>query len=75
MEDEMNINKTSELHLDGLSIYLYRSTLDGKLVVDIDSSELEGDDVFEPNLIPNIRIRVNEFGVEFDEFGEMVEVD
>lgn len=65
----------TKAYLDGIDVELSRSNRDGKLVVDLETSGLEGKDVHPEHLIPNIRIRLNEQGIEFKPDGTMFDID
>ena len=68
-------NKVRTIELDGLEVSLYRSD-DSKLVVDLATGGLEGNDVHPGgDDIPNIRIRINEQGIELDAEGTLFDVD
>lgn len=66
-------DKAQTIELDGLEVHLYRHQ--GKLIVDLDTSGLEGNDVHKPHDIPNIRLRINEQGIEFQPDGTMYDID
>ena len=49
-----------KISFEGLEIEVYRSSIDGWLVVDIDSSELRKRDIHPRYAIPKLRLIVNE---------------
>ena len=53
------IYKDEGLILDGVFVTLQRSRRDGMILIEIDTAELEGDDVFEGN-VPKLRLAVND---------------
>jgi len=66
-------DKVRTIELDGLEVSLYRND---KLVVDIATGGLEGKDVHPGgHEIPDIRIRINEQGIELDSEGNLYDVD
>jgi hypothetical protein len=68
-------NKVRTIELDGLEVSLYRGD-DNKLVVDLETGGLEDKDVHPGGGdIPNIRIRINEQGIELDSEGNLFDVD
>ena len=69
----MSTNTTIK-HKSGLEVHVYRSKIDGELVVDIDSSKLEGSDNIGIHSEPKIRIMVNEARV-FDHGEAVAEED
>lgn len=62
----------ADAELDGLEVSLYRGD-DGRLVVDIATGGLTGDDVHPPHDIPNIRIWINEQQITVLPSGELEE--
>ena len=63
----------STLDHDGMTIRVYRHK--GKLIVEIDTAGLTGVDRFPRTHVPNIRIRVNEQGIEFCQNGKIIEIE
>jgi len=52
--------KRNKLDYLGLSIEVFRSKIDGRIVVDIDTNDLQESDTFERNAVPKIRLVINE---------------
>lgn len=50
----------SEIELDGTRVYLYRSKEDGRLVIDVDTSDAEDHDSYPETGIPKLILYVNE---------------
>ena len=46
-------------HLDGLDVRVYRSAIDGRLIVDIETTDLDPSDEHD-GAVPNIVVYVNE---------------
>lgn len=66
-------NPRQHADLDGLNVYIYRNSA-SKLVVEIDTSELSPkDNHLDASDIPNIRIRINEQGIDIGPTGELNE--
>lgn len=53
-----------KIEFEGLDIEVHRSKIDGRLVIDIATQDLEGDDVFEQDDLPRLAIYVNEERLE-----------
>jgi len=66
-------HQSKSVAFEGLEVSLYRSN--GRLVVDIDTSELEKADVHAPHDIPNIRLRLNEQGMDIEADGTVTDVE
>lgn len=59
--DEEEDNPGSQaVTIDGVTVYFYRSLIDGKLVVDIDSGEASDPRDTEPDHVPTLRVIINE---------------
>ena len=59
-----------ELELDGVIVTLSRSKRDGRIMVEIDTVEAEGGDVWEEGGVPRLRLVVNDDVANLDEDGE-----
>lgn len=68
-------NQKHEAELDGLDVELYRGRDDGKLVVDLATGGLALKDEHPEHRIPNIRLRINEQGLEFKPDGTLFDID
>jgi len=60
------------LDVEGLEIEVYRSQIDGRLVIDIATGGLAPGDTHPPHDIPNIRILINESTIEIAEDGSYI---
>jgi hypothetical protein len=54
------------MSVDGLEINIFRSLIDGKLCVAIDTCDLQDEDMHKPieNAIPKIRVSINEQDID-----------
>jgi hypothetical protein len=59
------------VNLDGLAVSVFRGD-DGKLVVEIDGTDLKTEDMHEPHAIPNFRLWINEQKIEIAPGGELI---
>lgn len=64
-------NQAESVTFAGLVVTIFRSELDGRLVVDINTEGLDEKDEY-PFAVPNIGITVNEHEQRIDEHGEYV---
>jgi hypothetical protein len=67
-------NKVHEVELDSFKVYVFRSLIDGKLTVEVDSSSVADTDEFS-NGTPKIRFFLNDEGRETTEDGSWVKVE
>jgi hypothetical protein len=58
------------LELDGVVVTLSRSRRDGRIMIEIDTVETEGGDVWEPGGVPRLRLVVNDDVGNLDPDGE-----
>jgi len=62
------------IELDGLVVVVCRSSLDGALMIDVDSSDLERDDVhLGGHEVPRLRLAINDHTEQLDKDGNWVE--
>jgi len=59
---------------EGLEVTVFRSTIDGKLCVAIDTEDLAENDIHQNDEIPEIRISVNAQDIEIQADGSLKEV-
>jgi len=71
--EESSAKSRQKIDFEGLEVSLYRDK-HGRLTVDVDSSELEGEDVFEQTLVPKLTIRINESKIVLDKDGVLSEM-
>ena len=64
--------KDEGLNLGGVFVTLERSKLDGRILIEIDTAEAEGEDVFESSGVPKLRIFINDSKLELQEDGSLV---
>lgn len=57
----------------GMSIVIGRSSMDGALMVDIDTSEVEPTDAHPGDLVPRLVLTINDHSQQLDEAGNWVE--
>ena len=65
----MNANSEQTIELDGIEVSLSRSTLDGMILVQVDTAEASDDDQFS-NGVPKIRIGINDDYGQLDNNGD-----
>ena len=56
-----------EIGIDGVIVYLYRSLIDGRIVIDIDSSESHCPQDSDDDNCPLFRLMINEHIIESEE--------
>jgi len=61
------------MEFEGLEITAYRSSLDGRLVVEIATGELAAKDTHAEGDTPNIVVYINEQRIEISSCGELIE--
>lgn len=52
---------STKASLDGLEVEVFRSKHDGKLVVDIETHDLQDKDTHRPFGVPDIRVAINSY--------------
>jgi hypothetical protein len=63
----MNVNGC---YLDGVEVTLSRSKRDGRIMIEIDTTEAEGDDVHPGGGVPRLRLVVNNDVANLDSEGQ-----
>ena len=63
--------KNDGLNLGGVFVTLERSKLDGRILIEIDTTGAKGEDIFESSGVPKLRLFINDSKLELMEDGTM----